>query len=255
VLSIGRFADSTGLTVRALRHYDEIGPLAPARVEPATGYRFYDPAQIEDAVTIRRLRALELSLDEIRSLLDADPGALRDRLAAHRDRVAGEASDKQMLAIELRALLVGGGERIAIEVSNEPELRLAGAIRHLKLVDPEGVSGLLQAVRDALAERGVSPTGPPTALFRSGDGAGRHLVEAGFPVGQGFGGDDGVQVNVYEASRAATYRHHGPYGAELDVAAQRFIATVLGQGLTVTQAIRIEFLGLGHDARLVWPFG
>jgi DNA-binding transcriptional MerR regulator len=78
------------LTVKALRHYDEIGLLAPARVDPDNGYRYYDAAQLEEAVTIRRLRALELPLDEIRGLLDTDADALRDRLAAHGYRVAEE---------------------------------------------------------------------------------------------------------------------------------------------------------------------
>lgn len=72
MLSIGRFADATGLTVKALRHYDEIGLLVPARVDPNSGYRYYDAAQVEPAVTIRRLRALELPLDEIGALLEAD---------------------------------------------------------------------------------------------------------------------------------------------------------------------------------------
>jgi DNA-binding transcriptional MerR regulator len=67
MLTIGRFADATGLTAKALRHYDEIGLLVPARVDPDDGYRYYDATQIEDAVTIRRLRALELPLDEIKT--------------------------------------------------------------------------------------------------------------------------------------------------------------------------------------------
>ena len=51
MLSIGRFADATGLTVKALRHYDEIGLLVPARVDPDNSYRYYDLAQVETAVT------------------------------------------------------------------------------------------------------------------------------------------------------------------------------------------------------------
>lgn len=58
MLTIGRFADASGLTVKALRHYDAIGLLAPAHVDPDTGYRYYDTAQVEEAVAIRRLRAL-----------------------------------------------------------------------------------------------------------------------------------------------------------------------------------------------------
>src|SRR3954463_1031081 len=72
MLTIGRFADATGLTVRALRHYERIDLLRPAHVDPDTGYRYYDAAQVEDAVAIRRLRALEMPLDEIRQLLAAD---------------------------------------------------------------------------------------------------------------------------------------------------------------------------------------
>src|SRR5437660_8759281 len=112
MLSIGRFADATGLTVKALRHYDEIGLLAPARIDAANGYRYYDPEQVETAVTIRRLRALELPLDEIAALLEEDGETLRDRLAAHGYRVADELRDKQSLLLELSALVEGGGEEV-----------------------------------------------------------------------------------------------------------------------------------------------
>src|SRR4051812_23051954 len=109
MITIGRFADATGLTVKALRHYAEIGLLAPARVDPENGYRYYDEDQIEDAVTIRRLRALELSLAEINELVHADAGTLHERLAAHGYRVAEEVRDKHSLLIELGALVEGGG--------------------------------------------------------------------------------------------------------------------------------------------------
>ena len=125
MLTIGRFADATGLTSKALRHYDEIGLLVPVQVDPDNGYRYYDTAQIEDAVTIRRLRALELPLDEIRGLLEAEGGTLRDRLVAHGYRVAEEVRDKHGLLIELNALVEGGGEDIAVKICDVPELRLA----------------------------------------------------------------------------------------------------------------------------------
>jgi DNA-binding transcriptional MerR regulator len=182
MLSIGRFADASGLTVKALRHYDEIGLLVPAQVDPDNGYRYYDASQLEDAVTIRRLRALELPLDEIAALLDADAETLRDRLAAHGYRVAEEVRDKHSLLIELGALVEGGGEEVVVEIREIPELRLAATIRHLRLVDPEGVTDMLRLAWNRLEERAIEPAGPATALFRSGDGNGTHLVEAGFPV-------------------------------------------------------------------------
>jgi DNA-binding transcriptional MerR regulator len=252
MMSIGRFADATGLTVKALRHYDEIGLLVPAQVDSDNGYRYYDAAQVEDAVTIRRLRALELPLDEIRSLIESDRDMLSERLAAHGYRVAEEVRDKHSLLIELSALVEGGGEEVVVKVRDVPELRLAATIRHLRLVDPEGVTAMLRLARDRLAGRGIAPAGPPTALFRSGDGNRTHLVEAGFPVAAGVEGDELLRLTVYPAASAATTDHVGSFDA-LHVTAQRFIATVLGQGLRFAQPIRIEYVELDVCARLVWP--
>ncbi len=88
LLPIGRFARLSGLSIGALRHYDELGLLQPAAVDPETGYRRYAPVQLADARAIARLRDLEVPLDEIRELLGADDAAgRRRRLATHRTRV------------------------------------------------------------------------------------------------------------------------------------------------------------------------
>lgn len=160
--------------------------------------------------------------------------------------------DKHSLLIELKALVEGGAAELALELADIPELRLAATIRHLRLVDPEGVDEMLHVAWNRLAERGVEPVGPPTALFRSGDGDGTHLVEAGFPVPAGVEGDDVLRVRTYPAATAATVEHAGSYD-DLPVTSQRFIATVLGQGLRFGQAIRIEFIERDVLARVVWP--
>ena len=77
LLSIGRFARLAGLSVGALRHYDELDLLRPAEVDAFTGYRRYRREQLETARTIARLRELELPLDEIREVLAIDDPAER----------------------------------------------------------------------------------------------------------------------------------------------------------------------------------
>ena len=72
LLSIGRFARLSGLSIGALRHYHEIGLLIPARVDAETSYRSYARAQLDDAQLIARLRELDLALPEIRAVLGAD---------------------------------------------------------------------------------------------------------------------------------------------------------------------------------------
>jgi DNA-binding transcriptional MerR regulator len=88
-LTIGQAARLAGVTAKALRHYDRIGLLRPATVDRTTGYRRYEPTQVEQARLIRRLRALELPLDGVRRLLDlaGDPDAFRAALATHRRRI------------------------------------------------------------------------------------------------------------------------------------------------------------------------
>ncbi len=88
--SIGRFARLSGLSIGALRHYDELGLLSPARVDEWTSYRSYAADQLERARTIRRLRDLELPIETIRELLATDdPRERRALLVAHRDRIQG----------------------------------------------------------------------------------------------------------------------------------------------------------------------
>src|SRR6185437_12444132 len=78
LMPIGRFSRLTGLGVKALRNYAEVGLLVPAAVDDETGYRFYSPEQVDRAEAIRLLRKLDMPLEEIRSTLAAeDPVALR----------------------------------------------------------------------------------------------------------------------------------------------------------------------------------
>ncbi len=91
LLNIGAFAMLTGLSIDALRHYDEIGLLRPAEVDAATSYRRYRLEQVPAAKRIRALRAVDLPIDEIRAVVDADDEGTRAALRAHRARL-GERS-------------------------------------------------------------------------------------------------------------------------------------------------------------------
>jgi DNA-binding transcriptional MerR regulator len=82
-LSIGEFARRSRLSVKALRLYDELGVLVPARVDEASGYRYYDVAQLEAARLVAMLRQLGLPLATIKELLVCDPVEAAARIAAH----------------------------------------------------------------------------------------------------------------------------------------------------------------------------
>jgi DNA-binding transcriptional MerR regulator len=93
LLSIGRFARLAGLSVGALRHYDELDLIRPADIDRFTGYRRYRRAQLEGARTIARLRDLELPLEEIRQVLAMDdPLAQRRVMDGHRMRIEARSN-------------------------------------------------------------------------------------------------------------------------------------------------------------------
>jgi DNA-binding transcriptional MerR regulator len=61
---IGTVARLTQVSTRALRHYDELGLLKPARVDPLTGYRYYTPGQVLRLHRLLVLRDLGVPLTE-----------------------------------------------------------------------------------------------------------------------------------------------------------------------------------------------
>lgn len=62
MLKIGEFSRLSRISVRMLRHYDEIGLLAPDTVDPETGYRYYSEEQLAAASRITALREMDFSL-------------------------------------------------------------------------------------------------------------------------------------------------------------------------------------------------
>src|SRR5512140_3740487 len=93
LVPIGRFSRLCRLTVKALRHYDEVGLLRPALVDERSGYRYYALAQAADAERIRLLRDADVPLEEVRAFLVAPDGAAaRALLDAHRRRLETQAA-------------------------------------------------------------------------------------------------------------------------------------------------------------------
>ena len=114
-LKIGELARRIGLTVRALRHYEDIGLLVPSH-RSSGGYRLYDRKDVARLYRIQALRRLDLSLAEIQRLLDDATSGLSDIVAqqvAQLDREIRQAS-------ALRAHLLAMQRQL--QASEEPGL-------------------------------------------------------------------------------------------------------------------------------------
>jgi DNA-binding transcriptional MerR regulator len=91
LLTVGLVARRSGLTPKALRHYDRIGLLRPAQVDSATEYRLYHRDQVAEARLLHLLRSLDLPLDQVRLAVAAwksgDAAVLDDLIRVHRRRL------------------------------------------------------------------------------------------------------------------------------------------------------------------------
>ncbi|WP_043450875.1 MerR family transcriptional regulator [Jongsikchunia kroppenstedtii] len=106
IVSIGSFSRMTYLSIKALRHYHELGLLEPAQIDPSSGYRSYDTGQVPTAQVIRRLRELNMPLDEIREVVAADDPQVRNSVIAHHlSRVEKQLAETQATVSGLRNLL------------------------------------------------------------------------------------------------------------------------------------------------------
>lgn len=77
-MTIKEFANLCECNPQTLRYYDSIDLLKPVKVDPWTGYRYYDEAQGETYVKIKNLQKAGFTIDEIRQLLDQDDRAIYD---------------------------------------------------------------------------------------------------------------------------------------------------------------------------------
>jgi PPM family protein phosphatase len=125
LMSSGEFARASGLSRKALRLYDELGLLPPAQVDPASLYRFYDPAQLEQARLVAWLRRLGMPLTSIRAVSTLPPDQAARELSAYWDQTEAETAARRELAVFLIGYLSGK----AAEKMPEPTLVVRYAVR------------------------------------------------------------------------------------------------------------------------------
>ncbi|MFF3782827.1 protein phosphatase 2C domain-containing protein [Streptomyces sp. NPDC001933] len=98
LLTIGAFAKASRLSPKALRLYDELGLLAPTRVDPVTGYRLYAPELLEQARLVAWLRRLGMPLARIRQVRTLEPAAAAQEIRAFWAQVEADTAARRDLA-------------------------------------------------------------------------------------------------------------------------------------------------------------
>lgn len=167
-LTIGDFSRMTLLSVKALRHYHEIGLLEPVAVDPETGYRIYDVDQVPTAQVIRRLKDLGMPLDDVKRVLQApDLKTRNEAIVAHLQRMERELAHTNANVASLRRLLESSGARQAsVEFRSQPS---AAALAIGERVTVEGLDAwwveAFGELHSAAARARLKRSGPDGALY------------------------------------------------------------------------------------------
>jgi DNA-binding transcriptional MerR regulator len=170
LLGIGDFSRMTFLSVKALRHYHDVGLLAPADIDPETGYRRYEVAQVPQAQVIRRLRELGMSLDDVRVVMEAPDVAARNAaIGAHLRRMEGELEQTRATVKALRLLLDETAPpviAVAYRVTGPTEtLAVRDTVAYADVFD--WLDAAFADLRSAMDETGARRAGADAALYSS----------------------------------------------------------------------------------------
>jgi DNA-binding transcriptional MerR regulator len=269
LIPIGRFAQITHLSVKALRIYAHEGLLQPIYVDPESGYRYYTVAQTALAARIRLLRLIDMPLEEIRAVLEApNPETVRMHLTNHQQRITDRlASDHQSLLLlqrvwdNLDAFL-----SFEVQVKEVPEQPLLSQCTHAA----PGMFG--QAIRSVLGtlityavEIGVyTPDQPPLIIIHQYTPQeykeGGTEFEVCLPIPHLAENGRGIASILLPEGTVASVVHVGPYH-ELELVYPALGAWIEEHGYVISGPPRNTILTnhalvtdpAGYQTEVQWP--
>jgi DNA-binding transcriptional MerR regulator/effector-binding domain-containing protein len=157
----------THLSIKTLRHYHDVGLLTPAEIDPSSGYRRYDAAQVPTAQVIRRFRELGMPVDEVISVLRAPSVESRNAaLIAHLKRMEDQLAQTQATVASLRNLLERPAEPLSVEYRGVTGTRALAIREHVDAADfQDWWIATFTELRGALSVSGATRSGPDSSLY------------------------------------------------------------------------------------------
>jgi DNA-binding transcriptional MerR regulator len=219
MFTIGDFARYGHVSVRMLRHYDAIGLLKPVHVDPHSGYRTYEAAQLARLNRIVALKDLGFTLEQVSAIIDdkVGIGELRGMLRLRRAELENQlAADRTRLAaVEARLRSIeteGAMPTNDVQVKKIAPVRVAEVSGVAASFDPEAIAPvigpLFQELVDRLAVAGLTTASCSAIAYYDDAPEGGVRVHAAMPVT--VPSVDGLDiVDLPGIEKAATIVHRG----------------------------------------------
>jgi DNA-binding transcriptional MerR regulator len=249
LLSIGEFSQMTHISVKALRHYDDLGLLQPAEVDPSSGYRRYATSQVPTAHVIRRFRDLDMPLEQIRVVLDASDVVTRNEvIVEHLQRMQETLERTQATVASLQGLLDGSQPALPVAHRSAPATRAVAIRDDVDWGDTEQwLTSALEELGGIIDSTPNARAGPDAALYSPAFFE-AHIGEviAFVPITDDVAATGRAQLVDIPAAELAVLTHHGPFD-DLDQAYGALGTFVAERVLAADGPIRENYLVTADD--------
>jgi DNA-binding transcriptional MerR regulator len=243
-IPIGEFARMCRLTVKALRHYDDLGLLKPDYVDRKTSYRYYRREQARTALHIAMLREIDVPIPAIRAALEArDAEGVAHALAEERVRIERSIRRSRAALASLELVIAQGKlSSYPVVIRDEPARSVA---RITSTTNGEthvaDTTHLVTRLCDALASLAVTHGDPIFAILPNGLSDEPFPVHVCVSVTGKVPADPRFTHETLPPSRCAVVTHRGPYET-LGLAHFALYGWLAEQGLAQTLPLRESYI-------------
>ena len=175
MFQIGEFSRIGRVTIETLRHYDALGLLKPAKVDPFTGYRYYTARQLQSLNRIVALKEVGLSLEEIARILQDDltveelRGMLKAQLALADSALETAQLRRERILARLNNLtLEENMPAYEVTLKSVEALAIAAIREKVPAIEqmPQRCSEMFNTIAGWMAANGL-PFGPPLTIYHN----------------------------------------------------------------------------------------
>ncbi len=245
MFSIGEFSRITGLSIKAIRFYQEKEILIPSCVDAGSGYRYYDHESIEKARIITHFRNMEFPLNEIKEVLDNydDQADILDYLEQHKHAIEAKLRKYKSIVVSLDNII--SNEREAIMAMKNSTFEVEE-----KSVDAMLIAGIRMRGKYSDCGKGFAQIGKSFGRYISGKPLCLHYddeyrpndadFEACMPISKAKK-VEGISVRQLPAGQCVSLLHKGPYD-ELGRSYAKILEYVEARGYKIIQPSREVYL-------------
>jgi len=254
MFKIGEFSRLSRVSVRMLRHYDQLGLLTPSQTDPFTGYRYYSAEQLPRLNRIIALRDLGFSLEQIAGMLEQDLstdqllGMLRLKRAEVETQLQSEQQRLARLEVRIRQLHESPAHGSYDVIVREIVPELAATLREVA-ADDDRIQQMFDIVETYVVQfEGARADRPPFSIYYDDDYREKDVdAEVAVPLKYAIPENERVRVRqMPRLSQVACVVHVGEY-ADIYQAYNSLLAWIEANGYRMVGPIREVYLRYGAD--------